>query len=192
MPLFPINQCSAPQIQSGRRCSNGVWLMPEPNEEGPCAVDTEQPVSKWPKCADWAIYRGGQWFERDGDTGIATKPVRGSIVVAGGDVAIIQVEFPGPDERPEEAPTYAFAAFDNKPAARANLRSVPLWIVMCGTYQPRGTAAEDEADEKLVRYPGFDEKCRPASVQVLRDAAAASRPPDGKRARLQWVRATLD
>lgn len=184
--LDAADTTGAPQLEEG------VWLMPAPDEEKHCPVDTARPVSKWPKCANWAVYRDGRWFERDGDTGIATKPVHGSVVVAGGDVAIVQIEYRDPDDVADEAPTYFFAAFDNKPAPTAKLRSVKLWIVMCGTYRHRNAAAEDESDEALVRYPGFDDECRPASTRILRDAADASRSAGTKMAQLRWVRATLD
>ncbi|MGH6633812.1 MAG: hypothetical protein ACREB0_10655, partial [Sphingopyxis sp.] len=114
---------------------NGVWLMPEKIEDdaSPCAVDVAKPVSTWPKCAAWALYRNGQWFERDGETGIATKPVAGSVLITGGDIAIVQVRFDDPDgdaassDDPPGPSAYFFAAFDDKPVdASTKLRSVKL------------------------------------------------------------------
>ncbi|HMO76192.1 MAG TPA: hypothetical protein PKD48_12705 [Sphingopyxis sp.] len=186
--LAAADTIGAPQFE------DGVWLLPELDEEEDCAVDTAQPVSKWPDCASWSVHRDGQWFARDGDSGIATKAVPYSTVtVSNGDIAIIQLESdksPADDGTVDPMP-YSFGAFDNKPAATAKLRSIRFWIVMCGKYEESG--ADDDAPMTLIRYPGFDEKCRPASMQVLRDAAAASRPPPTLELPVfHWVRATLD
>lgn len=180
-PMFTAaDTAGAPQFE------NGVWLMLAENERDTCLVDTAQPASKWPQCADWVIHGDGRWFERGGDSGSAIEPVPGSILVAGGDVAILQIAF---DDEPKDGPSYSFAAFDNKPAATAKLRSIKFWIVMCGTYR---ASADGASAEQLVRYTGFDEKCRPASPQAIRDAAEASRPPASKMLELRWVRATPD
>lgn len=178
------------------RFEDGVWLMSELDEETPCPVDTSQPVSKWPDCATWVVHREGQWFAREGNSGIATKAMpRSAVTVSNGNIAIVQLESDKPpvgDGTVDPLP-YSFAAFDNKPAATAKLRSVRFWIVMCGRYERNDADTPDGDAEILVRFPGFDEKCLPASTQVLRDAAAASRPsastelPD-----FHWARATLD
>jgi hypothetical protein len=181
---------------------NGVWLMPnkdENDEAQPCAVDVAQPVSTWPKCVDWALYRDGQWFERDGETGIATKPMAASVLITGGDVAIVQVRFDDPDgdaassgEAPSP-PIYFFAAFADKPvAADAKLRTVKLWVVACGIHKPNTAGTDEDAPEELVRFAGFDEDCRPDSVEALRAAARMSRTPNSKFAHFRWARATLD
>lgn len=187
--LAAADTTGAPQFE------DGVWLMPGLDEEEACKVDTKQPVSAWPACADWALHRDGQWFAREGDSGIATKPVpREAVVVSNGDVAIIQLESePKPGAEPDPMP-YMFIAFDNKPAATAKLRSIRFWIVMCGRYEPNDAAkGDDEEAETLVRFPGFDEKCRPESVAVLRAAADASRPPaHAKAPPFRWARAALD
>jgi hypothetical protein len=194
--LTAADTAGAPQFESG------VWLMPDKGEEAgepPCAVDVAQPVSSWPRCAGWALYQGGTWFERDGETGIATKPVAASVEVAGGDIALVQIRFDDPDGdlpsegTPPEPPAYFFAAFDHKPVdASARLRSVELWIVMCGIEKPQAPGADDDAPRELLRFAGFDEECRPDSVAALRAAAEKSRAPDTKLARLRWARATLD
>lgn len=181
---------------------NGVWLMPDKHEddgERPCAVDVAQPVSAWPRCADWALYRDGTWFERDGETGIATKPVAASVAVSGGDIALVQIRFDDKDEdvaaddAPPDPPTYFFGAFDNNPVdAGTKLRSIKLWIVMCGTYKPQAPGTEDDAPGELMRFAGFDEECRPDSVVTLRAAAKASRTSETKFAHFRWARATLD
>jgi hypothetical protein len=185
--LSAADTAGAPQF------ADGVWLMPEFDEEVDCAVDAAKPVSSWPDCATWALHKDGQWFAREGKSGIATKPVpREAVAVSNGDIAIVQLESePGEDGTVDPTP-FTFVAFDNKPAATAPLRAIGFWMVMCGKYEPVEGAAEDEAD-KLVRFPGFDEKCRPESVAVLRAAAEASRPPaDIEAPRFHWVRAALD
>lgn len=185
--LAAADTAGAPQF------ADGVWLMPEFDEEADCAVDAAKPVSSWPDCATWALHKDGQWFARDGDSGIVTKPVsRAAVVVSNGDIAIVQLESePGEDGTVDPTP-FTFIAFDNKPAATAPLRAIGFWMVMCGKYEPVEGAAEDEADE-LVRFPGFDEKCRPESAQVLRDAAATSRPAaDFQLPQFVWTRAALD
>lgn len=185
--LTAADTAGAPQF------ADGVWLMPEFDEEVDCAVDTARPVSSWPDCATWALHKDGQWFAREGNSGIATKAVpREAVVVSNGDIAIVQLESePGEDGTVDPTP-FTFVAFDNKPAATAPLRAIGFWVVMCGKYESVEGAAEDEAD-KLVRFPGFDEKCRPESMKVLRDAAAASRPaPDFTLPRFGWVRPALD
>lgn len=180
---------------------NGVWLMPGKSEDEatPCAADVARPVSTWPKCADWALYRDGRWFERDGETGIATKPVAGSVLITGGDIAIVQVRFDDPDgdkasrDDPPEPPAYFFAAFDDKPVdAAAKLRSIKLWMVMCEIHRANAPGTAEDASEELVRFPGFDEECRPESIEALRAAARMSRTPDTKLAHFRWARATLD
>ncbi|KTE32591.1 MULTISPECIES: hypothetical protein [unclassified Sphingopyxis] len=185
--LTAADTAGAPQF------ADGVWLMPEFDEEVDCAVDVTKPVSAWPDCATWALHKDGQWFARQGNSGIATKAVpRDAVVVSNGDIAIVQLESePGEDGTVDPTP-FTFIAFDNKPAATAPLRTLGFWMVMCGKYEPVEGAAEDEAD-KLVRFPGFDEKCRPESVQVLRDAAAASRPAaDHAMPTFGWARTALD
>lgn len=182
-PMFAAaDTVGAPQFE------NGVWLM-DVNDD--CRVDAAAPVSRWPGCADWAVHRDGQWFERDGERGIAIKPLTTPMLVVGGDIALVQTEF-RPEEGPDNAPTYLFMAFDNRERDIVRRRSITLWNVMCGTY-PEGTKpADDGSSDGIVRFPGFDEECRPASQQVLRDAAAASRPADAKLARLQWARDRLN
>lgn len=185
--LSAADTAGAPQFE------DGVWLMPEFDEEADCAVDAARPVAEWPDCATWAVHRDGQWFAREGKSGIATKPVpRTAVVVSNGDIAIVQLESePGEDGTVDPTP-FTFIAFDNKPAAAAKLRAIGFWIVMCGRYEPVEGGAEDEPDA-LVRFPGFDEKCRPESVQVLRDAAKASRPAaDHALPQFGWARAALD
>lgn len=185
--LTAADTAGAPQF------ADGVWLMPEFDEEVDCAVDTAKPVSSWPDCATWALHKDGQWFAREGNSGIATKPVpREAVVVSNGDVAIVQLESePSEDGKVDPTP-FTFVAFDNKPAATAPLRAIGFWLVMCGKYEPVEGAAEGEPD-KLVRFPGFDEKCWPESMQVLRDAAAASRPAaDFPLPQFGWARAALD
>lgn len=196
-PMFTdADAIGAPPLESG------VWLMPDSGEDDEaqaCAVDIAQPVSTWPKCVDWALYRDGRWFERDGETGIATKPVAGSVLITGGDVSIVQVRFDDPDgdtassgEAPAP-PTYYFAAFADKPvAADAKLRSIKLWLVACGTEKPNPEGTDEDTPEELVRFAGFDEECRPDSVEALRAAARMSRAPDGKSVHFRWARATLD
>lgn len=174
--------------------ADGVWLIPERDDETGCAVDTARPVSQWPDCANWAVHRDGQWFERKGNSGIDIQPMpRSAVTVSNGDIAIIQIksdEPPAKDGTVDPMP-YIFAAFDNEPAATEKLRSIRLWGVMCGRYEKDG--ADDEAAETLIRFPGFDKKCRPASAQALRNAAAASRPPSTRdMPNFLWVRERLD
>lgn len=184
--LETADTAGAPQF------ADGVWLLSELEEEEDCAVDPAQPVSTWPDCAAWAVHRDGQWFAREGASGIATKAVpRPAITVSNGDIAIVQLES---DRSADDGGTvdllpYSFVAFDNRSVGPDKLRSIRFWIVMCGRYDQ---SSDDEADT-LVRFPGFDEKCRPASMQVLRDAAAASRPPTSiTLPDFRWARATLD
>jgi hypothetical protein len=189
-PMFEqADTAGAPQFE------DGVWLMPEFDDEKDCAVDTARPVSQWPDCAEWAVHRDGQWLAREGNSGIVTKAVpRDAVIVSNGDIAIVQLES---DKSPAEDGTvdptpYSFIAFDNKPAATKKLRTITFWIVMCGTYEDSGTDDED-APAKLIRFPGFDEKCRPASMQVLRDAARLSRPAASvELPAFHWARAILD
>lgn len=173
--------------------ADGVWLLSELDEDKGCAVDPARPVSTWPDCAAWAVHQDGQWFARAGESGVATKAVPPpAITVSNGDIAIVQLESDKStdDDATVDPLPYSFVAFDNRPAATDKLRSIRFWIVMCGRYDERGS--DDEAGT-LVRFPGFDEKCRPASMQVLRDAAAASRPPASiDLPDFRWVRATLD
>lgn len=195
-PMFTdADTVGAPSLE------NGVWLMPDKggDDASLCAVDVAKPVSTWPKCAAWALYRDGIWYERDGETGIATKPVAGSVLIAGGDIAIVQVRFDDPDGNdassgnPPEPPAYFFAAFDDKPVgADARLRSVKLWIVMCGTPKPNTPGNDEDVPENLMRFAGFDEQCRPDSAATLRAAARLSRTPETKLATFRWARATLD
>ena len=185
--LEASDTANAPQF------ADGIWLMPAFENETGCTVDTAQPVSTWPDCAAWALHRDGQWFARDGDSGIATKAVpRSAIIVSNGDIAIIQLESepkPATDGTVDPLP-YNFAAFDNRPAATDKLRSIRFWIVRCGDYE---RLSGEDGPETLVRFPGFDEQCRPASMQVLRDAAATSRPPASvEMPDFHWVRPTLD
>ncbi len=175
--------------------ADGVWLMPEMDEAADCAVDTAKPVSGWPDCATWALHRDGQWFARDGNSGIVTKPVpRDAVIVSNGDIAIVQLESDkSADDGGTVDPTpYNFIAFDNQPAAADKLRSIRFWIVMCGQYA-ESDADDEDAPATLVRFPGFDEKCRPASMQVLREAARLSRPAASvELPTFHWARAVLD
>ncbi|HWW59238.1 MAG TPA: hypothetical protein VN047_20255 [Sphingopyxis sp.] len=186
--LEPADIAGAPQF------ADGVWLMPDFDDASHCVVNTALPVSRWPDCATWAVHRDGQWFAREGNSGIATKAVpRAALVVSNGDIAIVQIESetsPAKDGVIDSMP-YSFVAFHNKPAATAKLRSIGFWIVMCGKYEEGGT--DNEGGKILVRFPGFDKKCRPASIRVLRDAAAASHTPQTlDLPRFHWVRETLD
>jgi hypothetical protein len=186
--LEPADIAGAPQF------ADGVWLISDFDDDSPCIVDTALPVSRWPDCATWAVHQDGQWFAREGNEGIATKAVpRSAVIVSNGDIAIVQLETeksPAKDGTIDSMP-YSFIAFDNKPAATTKLRSIGLWIVMCGKYEKSG--AGDDAVETLVRFPGFNEKCRPASVRILRDAAAASRPPLTRDLPgFHWAREKLD
>lgn len=180
----------APQFE------NGVWWFADASEDNDCVFESAQPVSKWPKCADWVLHRNGIWFVRDGESGIAIKSVPDSAVsISSGDVAIVQLFDPNNVAAPEDAdPTpYSFVAFANRSTATEKLRSVSFWIVMCGTYARRRAPEDDETAEEFVRYPGFDEKCQPASLNVLRDAAEKSRSAQGAPLlRFQWLRAALD
>lgn len=183
-PMFAAaDTAGAPQFE------DGVWLIQD--DEEACRVDAAQPVSRWPDCADWAVHRDGQWFERDGERGIATRAFKTPMLVVGGDIALVQTEFAA-EEGPDEAPTYLFLAFDNSARDAGKRRSMALWSVMCGTWPAGAKPADDGSSDGLVRFPGFDEECRPASQDVLRAAAAASRPADAKLQRFQWMRARLD
>jgi hypothetical protein len=186
--LEQADTAGAPQF------ADGVWLMPEVDKESDCKVDAARPVSSWPDCATWALHKDGQWFARYENSGIVTKAVpRDAVIVSNGDIAIVQLESdtsPAEDGTVDPTP-YSFIAFDNKPAATGKLRAISFWIVMCGKEEKRA-APEDDAYE-LVRFPGFDEKCRPASIQVLRDAARLSRPTASvELPAFRWARAALD
>ncbi|PAL19560.1 hypothetical protein CD928_19325 [Sphingopyxis sp. GW247-27LB] len=186
----------AADLAGAPRFEDGVWLISELDETKPCPVDTAQPVSRWAPCANWAVHRDGQWFAREKDTGIKIRPLAGLITVSGGEIAIIQMENAVIDNSTAAADTdptpFFFGAFDNVPTSAEKLRSVKLWLVMCGQYRPRKTTTNDETAEEFVRYPGFDEQCRPASIDALRAAAEASRPPESGRAHVRWTRAVLD
>lgn len=187
--LEQADTAGAPQF------ADGVWLMPEVDKESDCKVDVAKPVSSWPDCATWALHKDGQWFARYENSGIVTKAVpRDAVKVSNGDIAIVQLESdtsPAEDGTVDPTP-YSFIAFDNKPAATGKLRAISFWIVMCGTYEEKDTDDED-TPAKLIRFPGFDEKCRPASMQVLRDAARLSRPAaDHPLPQFGWARAILD
>lgn len=185
-PMFTeADTAGAPQFE------NGVWLL---EEDSDCHVDAAQRVSRWPECANWVVVRNGQLFERVREGDIAVKRVENAILIVAGEVGLAQIEYISSGGSAAEPPVYFFAAFENigKPPTLP-LRSITLWSVLCGTRDgtPGKAAADDEPGE-LVRFPGFGEKCQPASQDALRAAALASRPPGPPRLRAIWMRATLD
>lgn len=189
-PMFPeVDTVDAPRFE------NGVWAL---SEQDDCSVDKTRPVSKWPECADWAFHQDGRWFVRAGNMGVEVRPVADSVVVVGGEVAIVQIELL-PDD-PDEGVTFWFWAFDYL-AANEPLREFALWQVLCGLRETQSVKAttdtespdEEAVKEVLVRFQGFNEKCQPDSVASLRAAALASRPSSvDDRDRFQWVRTQLD
>ena len=193
MAVSDKSMLEASDMTGAPQFADGVWLMPASDEETSCKIDVSRPVSAWPDCATWALHRDGQWFAREGNSGIATKAVpRSAVMVSNGDIAIIQFESEksAADDGDVDILPYSFVAFDNRPAATDKLRAIRFWGVMCERYE---TSPDSDEAETLVRFPGFDEKCRPASTQVLRTAAAASRPPTSiDLVDFHWVRATLD
>ena len=185
-PMFTgADTAGAPQFE------NGVWLL---EEDSDCHVDAAQRVSHWPECANWVVFRDGQLFERVREGDIAVKRIENAILIVAGEVGLAQIEHISSGGSAAEPPVYFFAAFEtlgNPPTLP--LRSIALWNVMCGTraMEP-GEAASDDQSGELVRFPGFDEKCQPASQDALRAAALASRPSGAPRLRATWMRATLD
>lgn len=169
--------------------ADGVWLM---KDDPACRVDAALPVSRWPACASWVEHRDGQWSEPSGGTMPTVKPLENDILFVGGTIGLMQVGFK--DGGTEwDGPTYMFMAFDN-PAGGDKLKSIALWPVMCGTMIDYKGAAEQRNAMPVVkqRFAGFDEKCRPASQDALRAAAAPSRPHPSKLLRFRWVRERLD
>ncbi|MEO6387756.1 MAG: hypothetical protein ABIT16_13085 [Croceibacterium sp.] len=178
---------------------NGVWLARSKDSENDCPVNTAQPVSTWKSCAEWTYFRDGQWFEKERESGIEIKPFAGSILMTGGDPAMVQIElYEGDAVDPAQrsspsSPRYVFAAFDGMPADRTSkLRLINYWIVKCGTHSPAEASTIDTATSSLERFAGFNQECQPASAKVLRAAATASRPSESDMSRLEWVRANLD
>ncbi|UKK85487.1 hypothetical protein L7H23_05100 [Sphingopyxis sp. BSN-002] len=166
--------------------ADGIWLI---RDKADCRFDEAEPMARWPACASWAEYRDGRWFEPVGGRGPTMKPLESDILLVGGKVALMQIRYAEGIDGTGKDPVYFFMAFDN-PAGDRKLKSIALWPVMCGTKIDYKTAAEERSPEPVVkkRYPGFDEKCRPASQKALRSAASASRPEPSKLLRLEWMR----
>ncbi|MBA4748566.1 MAG: hypothetical protein H2056_07630 [Sphingopyxis sp.] len=174
---------------------DGVWA---PVDQDDCQVDKEKRVSQWPDCAEWAYFKDGHLFERRDKNGIELKPVSQSYLIVGGTPAMVQIEH-SPVES-EDGVTFSFWALDHGAVGQSELRVVELWQVLCGRRDDVPDGKESEAADEatpmfgdLIRFPGFNEKCRPDSVASLRTAALASRtlPPENP-IRLEWVRAKLD
>jgi hypothetical protein len=169
----------AGEPRSAVKLKDGLWVAEDPK----CRVDRRRPVRRWPRCAYWLVFTDGNVVgARDAKPN--DLPIQ--LVIAEGKPPI--VELPLKEQGQEEAKLYAYVAieptrFDSKGAA-VDLR---LWGVACGIEEKTGSI-----QGKIRHFPGMDDDCHPASVEVLRTAAAAGPQGSDKKARWRWIRATAN
>lgn len=64
------------------------------------------------------------------------------------------------------------------------IAAMGVWIIECEAHPSRTPSGANPSGH----YPGFDADCRPGSIDALRNAAAASRPPPDEIINAKWVR----
>ena len=147
----------------------GLWVSTDPD----CKVAIASPVRDWPNCARFVILDAtgaillGDIDRREGD-----KELSLSIRFGARDPALAEIRIDDPAD--PAANGYAYVAFAPDGADQASeLTKLRFWWVKCGPSQG-------------VNYPGIDEKCRPASLAAILDAARES-SNDGVET-MRWVR----
>lgn len=169
----------AGEPRSPLELKDGVWLA----EDKDCKVNTERPARRWPKCADWFLIRQGKIV---GAPGAKPGELPVDIIIADGQPPLL--EFPLKEEDETTAKGYAYIALEavrfDPVGAATELR---LWPVACGVEEH-----SEGVQDNIRHFPGMDKDCHPASVAVLRTAAAAGPQGQGdnrKKGGLRWVRA---
>lgn len=162
--------------RSAVRLKDGYWAIAEQD----CRFDAAQPVDGWPKCADWVVIAGNQIVRERDKNVFGVEP---ALLIADGKPLIMQVFSKSENGG---TPFYTFAAIEPTTiTASGQTAAMDVWIVECRPDPSRATPGVPAVGQ----YPGFDDDCRPDSIDALRNAAAAGRPHQDEMIVARWVRA---
>ena len=166
--------------RSTLKLKDGLWVADDPD----CKFDRGRPIHRWPKCAAWLLIRDNGAVQ-----GPDSKPgERLELTIADGDPPILEAAT-GDEQKGERG--YAYLVLE--PASSDSTGYVVdlrAWFIACGTWD-EGSAREGTASQ-IKHFPGMDEDCHPASVDVLRAAARAGPQGQDKKARWFWIRANVN
>ncbi|MFZ5668968.1 MAG: hypothetical protein ACOY4K_05710 [Pseudomonadota bacterium] len=180
------------------RFREGVWLIETPiADEGddgkPCRVDARKPVTRWPKCADWALVRGGEFtgYERD-DKGGEARWESMAYVLAGGSPPVLQLATPEADGKLDYQ---YFGVRVTRRAADGRIEAYDSWPVLCGPPPPEGTKKADGTIQyaTLNPLPGLtvvDDNCTTDQPSAVLNAASASLQWTAPQGGARWIRDT--
>ena len=165
--------------RSSVQLKDGYWAVAERD----CSFDPAKPVENWPRCADWVVLDHNQIVRQRDNNVLGLAP---TMLIADGKPMILQLFSKWKDG---ETPLYTFAALEPTTTTPAGqIAAMGLWIIECEA-QPSRTPPGSGAPS---HYPGFDADCRPGSLDALRNAAAASRPPPDEIISAKWVRSAAN
>ena len=147
----------------------GLWVSTDPD----CQVAIAGPARDWPKCAHWLVLDPhGAILLGDNDHREGDKELSLSIRFGARGPALAEIRIDDPADPKTNG--YAYVAFAPDGADQASeLTKLRFWWVKCGPSQGG-------------KYPGIDEKCRPASLAAILGAARNSSNDDVQT--MRWVR----
>ena len=147
----------------------GLWV----STDSDCQVAIAGPARDWPNCARFVILDStGAILLDEKDRREGDKDLSLSIRFGARDPALAEIRIDDPAD--PAANGYAYIAFapDGDGQGR-ELTKLRFWWVKCGPSQGE-------------KYPGIDEKCRPASLAAILGAARGSSNDDVET--MRWVR----
>ena len=147
----------------------GLWVSTDPD----CTVATAGTARDWPNCARFVILDStGAILLDEKDRREGDKDLSLSIRFGARDPALAEIRIDDPAD--PAANGYAYIAFapDGDGQGR-ELTKLRFWWVKCGPSQGE-------------KYPGIDEKCRPASLAAILGATRNSSNDDVET--MRWVR----
>ncbi len=147
----------------------GLWL----STESDCNVAIDGPAGDWPKCAHWLVLDPhGAILLGDNDRGDGDKELSLSVRFGARDPSLAEIRLDSQNDPTINGYAYLAYAPDSADQPR-ELTKLRFWWVKCGPSQG-------------AKYPGIDEKCRPASLAAILVAARNSSNDDVQA--MRWVR----
>jgi hypothetical protein len=180
-PLF-----TADDAKGAAPLRTGVWLELDPK----CQFDRTQPVTRWPKCAEWILVRPRQIL------GLETKPrawTAYDYVLAAGEPRVLQVAVPKSDDADGQLPFVYLGLEARRLDPQGRIIEYRQWTAQCGAPPPqdakssRGLTQSPLPGLKPAPDAGHPDDCLAASADAVRGAVSASTAWSNAET-WQWVR----
>ncbi|MDP1737688.1 MAG: hypothetical protein Q8L23_09630 [Caulobacter sp.] len=179
------------------RLRDGLWVVQDTlgidDDDQPCRFDARKPVTRWPKCAQWVLVRGGELLAYDGEKGKREWQSMG-FVLADVDPMVLQLGMKSGKEK-EKLDFQYFGFSVTQRMSDGRIEAYAVWPVLCGPPPPEGTKEADGAPRfaTLEPLPGLTidgNNCTTGSSAAVINAARASRAWEAEPGTARWVRDT--